>query len=127
MKNLIISSDSDKNDTPQVHFNAETGILEITGESYMESPDKFYNPLIDWINEYINEINKPINLTLNLRYFNTSSSKFIFELLKVLKNYKDNNGQVQITWQYNIDDDDLADEINEFSKESGIFIRTETV
>ncbi len=122
MKNLIIPQNPQEKFIPSVFFDAETGNLEISGESFMESPDQFYFPLISWIEEYVNEINKPIKLVLKLTYYNTSSSKYILEILKGLRRYKDNAGKVEVVWYYNREDEDIEDEIDEFSRESGITI-----
>lgn len=122
MKNLIIPQNPQEKFIPSVFFDAETGNLEISGESFMESPDQFYFPLVKWIEEYVNEINNPIKLVLKLTYYNTSSSKYILEILKRLRKYQDNDGKVEVVWYYSREDEDIEDEIDEFSRESGVAI-----
>ena len=53
MKELIIN---ETQNTPGVNFNPFDGILEIEGKSIPEKPDEFYNPLLDWINQYFEDI-----------------------------------------------------------------------
>ena len=50
MENILIEK---SNDTPMVNFNAESGILQISGDSYPEFPGNFYTPIIKWLEEYI--------------------------------------------------------------------------
>jgi len=38
-------------DTLEIHFNAETGILSLKGESYPEDPAVFFTPLYNWIKQ----------------------------------------------------------------------------
>jgi len=123
MKNLIIPPDQREKFKPEVNFNAETGICEISGESFMEAPDMFYIPLINWLEEYISLINKKIQLNIKLTYYNTNSSKFILQLLRLLSDYSNKDGEVEVNWHYSIEDEDMSEEIEEFSKESGLDIK----
>lgn len=123
MENLIINYNPDFVYYPAINFNSETGICEISGESYMEETYKFYEPIITWIYNYTKE-DRPINLVFRLTYFNTSSSRFIMEILDTLKKYKDNGGEVRISWYYKISDPDILSEINDFIEESGTEIET---
>lgn len=123
MENLIINYNPDLVYYPAINFDYETGTCEISGESYMEETYKFYEPIITWIYNYTKE-DRPINLVFRLTYFNTSSSRFIMEILDTLKKYKDNGGEVRISWYYKISDPDILSEINDFIEESGTEIET---
>ena len=123
MKNLIIPQNPQDKFIPSVYFDADTGKFEISGESFMESPDQFYIPLINWIEEYTDKFDTPINFDIRLTYYNTSSSKYILEMLKSLKKFQDEKSKVEITWYFNKEDEDIEDEIDEFSRESGIPIK----
>jgi hypothetical protein len=122
MENLTINSNPEQVYYPSVSFNYKTGICEISGESYMEETYKFYEPVINWISNYASE-KKPINFIIRLTYFNTSSSRFILEILDTLKKYKDTGGEVTISWYYKISDPDILSEINDFIEESGTEIQ----
>ena len=56
MENLIINSSSETPYFPRVSFDAETGICDISGESFMEETYKFYSPLMEWLEKYLKEI-----------------------------------------------------------------------
>lgn len=122
MKSLVINTESDSPYYPGVSFNAETGICEITGESYMEEAYKFYLPLINWIKEFIINEKKPLELNFKLIYFNTSSSRLILDLLDMLKRFKDEGHEVHVKWHYDPDDPDVKDEVEDFEIESGMKI-----
>lgn len=93
--------------TPDVKFNSETGILELQGSSYPDNSIEFYQPLYDWIELFINDINKPITFNFKITYFNTSSSKCLLKLLEILENYHNKDGKVEVNWFYKEDDDDI--------------------
>jgi hypothetical protein len=121
MENLYVNSNPELIYYPIVNFNVDTGICEISGESYMEETYVFYEPVINWLREYVN-LNKPLVLNIKLTYFNTSSSRFILEMLDVLKKYRDAKGDTKINWYYRAEDPDMLNEIHDVSHETGIEI-----
>lgn len=121
MENLNININPDLVYYPVVEFDYQSGICEISGESYMEETFKFYEPIINWLKEYCTG-SKPITLNIKLTYFNTSSSRFILEILDTLKHHQNKGVTVQINWYYKMDDPDILTEINDFMEETGTFI-----
>ncbi|MBN1187947.1 MAG: DUF1987 domain-containing protein [Bacteroidales bacterium] len=122
MEDLIRQYSADTPYFPEVHFNAMTGECLIKGESYMEDMYKFYKPLLSWLNTYIKHIGQPITFSIQLTYFNTSSSRALLDILDVLKMYEENKGDVTVNWYYDINDPDMLDEIEDFIIESNIQI-----
>ncbi len=117
MENLDININPDLIYYPVINFNYQTGICEISGESYMEETYKFYEPIILWLKEYCTG-NRPITLNIKLIYFNTSSSRFILEILDTLKTYQTKGSKVEINWYYKKDDPDILTEIQDFMDET---------
>lgn len=70
--------------TPQIDLNQLTGELIFSGKSIPENATKVYEPVLDWIKEYIQHARPTTNLRLNLDYFNTASSLWLAKILKVL-------------------------------------------
>lgn len=94
--------------TPQVYLNT-SGELSIKGISTPHNVQKFYQQVFDWLNEYKNTNPKTINLTLEIEYLNTSSSRIFVELLVLVKSFKDTGTNLSITWRYEEDDEDIYD------------------
>ncbi|TAE48998.1 MAG: DUF1987 domain-containing protein [Cytophagia bacterium] len=122
MENLEIKGESGVYFIPEVKLNASSGICEISGESYLEDTDEFYNNLIQWLENYIKEVRKAITFNFKLTYFNTSSSRSILNILRVLKKYEDDSGQVVVNWYYPEDDDSIAEEAEDYTKDTGLKI-----
>ena len=59
---------------PHIDFNRYTGELILSGKSIPENAAKVYEPLLLWIEEYIQSPRPTTNLRLNLEYFNTATS-----------------------------------------------------
>ncbi|MBX2983618.1 MAG: DUF1987 domain-containing protein [Flavobacteriales bacterium] len=95
--------------TPTVHFDSETGVLELRGRSIPENSIEFYKPLIDWIDQYARNPKPQTQLRVQLEYFNTSSSKCILDLFKKLENVRSSGNEVQVLWHYETDDEDMLE------------------
>jgi len=44
-------------ETPEVMLDKQSGVFSISGKSLPEDVKEFYNPLIEWIENYSNEPN----------------------------------------------------------------------
>jgi hypothetical protein len=122
MENIVLHEVDDAPFFPAVSFDAEKGVCEISGESYMEETFKFYAPLQDWLRKFFENEDKPLEFNFRLTYFNTSSSRQILDLLEILKKEMQNGADVKIKWYYDSDDPDMEDEIEDFKIETGLSI-----
>lgn len=123
MENLEIVITEGSHFKPSVSLSAETGLCEISGESYLEEASLFYKPVSDWLREYVKTGN-PILFNFKLSYVNTSSSKHILSILRLLKEYKDSGAQVEANWYVELGDTDTEEDIEDYSIISGLDIRT---
>jgi len=122
MENIHIVGSHDVFFVPSVNFDAETGICELAGESYLEETVEFYTPLIQWLKTYIEEEARPITFNIKLTYFNTSSSRCILDILNILKIYEENGGTVIVNWYFDPDDSDMEEEIEDYMIDSELKI-----
>ena len=122
MEDLIIKCLKKSYSNPEVKFIADKGKCSITGEAYLEDPVGFFQPLYDWLYEYIETVKKPIYFEINLNYFNTSASRCIFDMLFILKEYVDKEGNVIVDWYYEKDDEDMLLEIDDYLRDTGLEI-----
>jgi hypothetical protein len=74
--------------TPQVDLNQYNGELILYGKSIPENAAKVYEPVLNWITQYIQNPRQTTNFRVNLEYFNTSSSIWIVKILKTLVQIK---------------------------------------
>lgn len=100
--NLIIE---ETQDTPKVVFDRKTGVFEISGRSLPENAIKFYTPVLQWLESYSAAPNKTTCFEFKLDYFNSASTKKIFEIVTMLENMSMNNVSVLINWYYSKDDE----------------------
>jgi len=92
------------NYSPYVMFDP-SGDLCVKGRSLMLDPVSFYQPLIEWVTQ----LNTPlVNFVIELDYFNTSSSKKMLELLKILNDHADIQ-EFRVIWGFESDDEDILE------------------
>lgn len=99
-------------DTPKIILDKGNGIFEISGRSLPEDSAEFFQPVLDWIDEYKESPNSATEFMFKLEYFNTASSKLI---LDVLSNLEDIEGTT-VVWYYHEDDEDMQEAGEEFSE-----------
>ncbi len=96
--------------TPLINLDPATGNFELKGKSIPENSVVFYKPLFDWLENYVQNPAPKTNLTIQLDYFNTSSSKCIVDLFKKLELIsKNGKGEALITWMHDENDDDMLE------------------
>ncbi len=123
MKNIEINRTPSNPYYPSVSFNADSGVCEISGESYMEEAYKFYLPLINWIKEFIGKERRKVTLNIKLIYFNTSTTKCLLDIFEILKRYnKEDDGEAEINWFFDPDDPDMIEEVKDFEREADVEI-----
>ena len=92
--------------TPRVEFDTILGKFEFSKSSFPENAIGFYKPLIEWVDKYMEQPSAKTVFEFKLNYFNTSSSKQIFRLLKLLVEGKDST-KLSIQWYYQEADIDM--------------------
>ena len=99
-------------DTPKILLNKENGIFEISGRSLPEDSAEYYQPILDWIEEYADSPNEKTEFVFKLEYFNTASSKLILDVLSSLEDIPG----MSIMWYFHEDDEDMEEAGEEFSE-----------
>lgn len=122
MKNFYLKETRGIFHSPEVRLNADTGQCKLTGESQVDNAVKFYSPIIDWLEYYTKHVREIILFDFKLIYFDTSSSKFLHQILRLLKKYDSQGGKVIINWHYPDENEDILDEGLQFSEDIGIDI-----
>ena len=115
-------------DSPAVNFDFETHSYKMEGESRPENAGIFYKPIIKWVRDlkahlfFVADMNKDIpgyrkdlNFEFSFEYLNSTSLKFIFDLMKEIENLNDTRHTVRITWYYHKDDELMKENGEDFA------------
>jgi hypothetical protein len=96
--------------TPAVLLDAHTGELSLTGCSIPENADRFFSPLFDLVEAYADKPAPRTTVHVRLSYFNSSSSKYLLDILKVLEDLHATGGSVvTMHWYHAAGDLDMEE------------------
>lgn len=105
--------------TPKIILDPNKHELEFEGDSRPEDVQKFFQPIMNWLNDYevysksAGQVN--LNANFKLEYFNSSSAKYIMDIiLKLGKIAEADNVTLNINWHYDEMDEDMLDAGEEF-------------
>ncbi len=104
-----------KEDTPKVVLDSINKVFQISERSLPENAIGFYEPVLEWLNQYATD---PVEITIfnfSLEYFNTASAKQIAKILLILENIAKKQ-RVAINWYYKKEDSDMLSSGTRFSK-----------
>jgi hypothetical protein len=102
-------------DTPNVILDKDNGIFEISGRSLPEDVAAFYEPILEWLDEYAEAPLDKTVFNFKLEYFNTASSKLLLDVLLKLEDMYDDGKDVMVRWHYPDDDEDMEEAGEEYA------------
>ncbi len=103
MKNSLIIEET--HDTPKIILDKLNGVFEISGRSLPENAVKFYSPVLKWMEEYVVAPNQSTHFEFKLDYFNSASTKKLFEVITILEKLSSTNLPVTVVWYHTKDDE----------------------
>lgn len=102
-------------DTPGIVLDANSEVFEISGRSLPEDVTAFYDPVLNWLDEYAEKPNPKTEFVFKLTYFNTASSKVLLDILMKLEDINNDGHEVIIKWYSPEDDEDMQEAGEEYA------------
>jgi hypothetical protein len=99
---------------PGVLLDADNQKFIINGKSCPENVVEFYQPVLDWLDEYKTKPNTKTVFEFKLQYYNTASSKVLFIIMQKLEEIKDTGNEVLVKWFFPEDDEALMEAGEEY-------------
>jgi len=98
--------------TPKVLFDPAKNKFEISGDSRPENSEKFYQPILEWLDQYYSyrywkddmfgaASPDPV-FEFKFEYFNSTSSKFILDILKKIELFHEDKSGFKVKWYYSV-------------------------
>ncbi|MDM8522904.1 DUF1987 domain-containing protein [Desulfococcaceae bacterium HSG8] len=104
--------------TPEISFDCNNHVLDIKGKSYPENTSVFYQPIFEWLEEYLSsDETQEVTVNMELIYFNSSSSKVLMDFCDRLDEAAEDGKKVTANWFYEEDDEDALEFGEEFQEE----------
>lgn len=90
-------------------ISLEKGLFQFSGRSIPEDAKRIFKPVVDWLKTYHPGNESKTIVNFNFDYLDTSSSKCVFDILKVLDVLYEKGHEIVINWYYEEGDDDMLD------------------
>ena len=100
--------------TPEIVLRPD-GNMKIKGRSIHENVADFYQAALRWADEYVNDPPNTTFVDIHLEYFNSSSAKYIIQLLQRLRLVILKNKKFYINWFDDNGDEDILERGEYFS------------
>ncbi|MBC6400173.1 MAG: DUF1987 domain-containing protein [Ekhidna sp.] len=101
--------------TPMIKFDPDEGLLEMKGRSSPENSIRFYKKILDSLDEYSKFGGEELTTNIAFEYFNTSSSKCLFDVFKRIRKIENSGRKITINWFYEEGDDDMIEAGEDYS------------
>lgn len=92
-------------DTPMIDFDTSTGIFKVSGRALPEDALEFFKPIEDWLQSYVEDPLESTTMEMSVDYFNSASTRYIFNILMSLEDLIEAGKEAKIIWYYREDDD----------------------
>jgi hypothetical protein len=103
-------------ETPEINLDPDKNKFQIQGKSFPEEAKKFYEPILNWMEEYINQPNQNTTFEFRFDYYNSASATQLLEIIYMLDNLYKKGHNVTIQWNYFEEDDDMLEAGKEYSE-----------
>jgi hypothetical protein len=113
MDNYTVKGTKDK---PDIRLNHEIGVLYMGGSSLPENVLEVFNPVIDWIEQYIKAPQPATKVEFFFDYLNTASSHMVVRIFEKIISLKIKCEHLTINWYYPTGDLDMRNFGQELSE-----------
>ncbi len=96
-------------ESPTVILDKLAGKFEFSGKSMPEDVKAYYQPILEWLNQYAENPNPDTVVNFKMEYFNSASAKQIMDVLSIFEKISQAGNKVLIRWHYMTDDEDMED------------------
>ncbi len=101
--------------TPLIRFDPDEGILEMKGRSSPENSIQFYQVVLDSLDRFARAGGDNFTANIAFEYFNTSTSKCLFDIFKRINKIGNSGKETTINWYYEEGDDDMMEAGEDYS------------
>ena len=103
--------------TPAIQGDWQAGLLAMQGDSYPENSFELFGQVLDWVERFLREENRPLTLELRLLYLNTSSIKALMDIFDLLEDAHRDARPVAVNWHYDSRNERVAELAEEFRED----------
>jgi len=112
MESLIIEGTLEY---PDVNCDYDGGVIEIAGRCVPSNSQEFFQPILDWADNYAGNPQPETHIIIKLEYFNSSSLKYILTLLNKMDiMHTEGKSNATVSWYCIEGDEDILETAADF-------------
>ncbi len=100
--------------TPTIIFDPGKNLFILRGRSFPDDAHTFYEPALQWLEEYAKNPNDGTVFSIMLYYFNSATAKILLEIFNILQQIHDSGKKVTVRWLYHEDDEIIREQGEDF-------------
>ncbi|NOR34039.1 MAG: DUF1987 domain-containing protein [Bacteroidales bacterium] len=85
------------------------GYFKLSGNSILSDPRKFFQPIVEWVDDYIKNPMDKTTVDLKLEYVDTASVQSVFDIMRLFKPLQDREKEVTVNFYFEFDDPELLE------------------
>lgn len=85
------------------------GYFKLSGNSILSDPRKFFQPIVEWVEEYVQNPENLTTIDLKLEYVDTASVQSVFDIMRIFKPLQDKDKEVVVNFYFEFDDPELLE------------------
>ncbi len=91
--------------TPEILLSEKTGKFYFIGKCFPQNAEKFFEPVIKWLEKYAENPNLFTIFVFQLKYFNTPTQQQLVKIMKVIEKIAENSAVI-VKWYYEAGNED---------------------
>ncbi|MDF1574105.1 MAG: DUF1987 domain-containing protein [Bacteroidales bacterium] len=92
-----------------LEVECSTGYFKLSGNSILSDPRKFFQPIVEWVEDYIKNPVDKTTVDLKLEYVDTASVQSVFDIMRMFKPLQDLDKEVSVNFYFEFDDPELLE------------------
>jgi len=85
------------------------GYFKLSGNSILSDPRKFFKPIVEWVESYIQDPQGLTTIELKLEYVDTASVKSVCDIMRMFKPLQEQEKEVAVNFYFEFDDPELLE------------------
>lgn len=105
------------NSTPYVLIDEGKGVMRFEGQSFHENIVAFFSEITSWLKSYLKTDFSSFTFDCELEYFNSSTTKLLFNILLEMDEHASDNKKLIVNWITTEDNEIIIECFEDFQDE----------
>lgn len=102
--------------TPSIFFEPHSHRFELSGISIPENAGEYYQPVFEWLSINLPSLADNDTFHFRLSYFNSTSLKAIYQILKLIKEATVTGPAIKVRWYVEAEDEFMRESAEMFQQ-----------